>query len=265
MIPISLRLKSLAVGTALEAPAKHLRWVFGLKQRIRHPELWEIYLEERRLVSVLKKVLREDNACAVDVGCHIGSFLSLLFTLAPRGRHIAFEPSAAKSEILRRRFPLATIYSSAVSDRSGNAVFYEDSRRPGYSRLQQKGEAPARHKDSYEVETCRLDDHLIEAERLDLIKLDIEGGELAALRGATGVMQKFRPTIIFECGAEYGLPPSYRRQLFDFITTALNCDIYSFADFLFDKPPIGFNEFEKSGLYPFRAFNFVAVPRAKQI
>jgi hypothetical protein len=92
--------------------------------------------------------------------------------------------------------------------------------------------------------------------------MDIEGGELAALRGATKVIGKWRPSIIFECGPEHTLnaQKSSRKELYDFITISLGYEIFSFGDFVFDKGPTTFHEFRKSGIYPFRAFNFVALP-----
>ena len=135
MVSPSIYLKSLMVGTALENPAKYLRWLLGAKQRFQHPELWELYLEERRLPQVLQRVLTE-SSCAVDVGCHIGSFLSLLIESAPKGRHIAFEPSPKRCELLKSNFPAVTIYDCAVSDKAGTALFQEDGSQPGYSHLQ---------------------------------------------------------------------------------------------------------------------------------
>jgi FkbM family methyltransferase len=40
---------------------------------------------------------------------------------------------------------------------------------------------------------------------VELIKLDIEGGELAALRGAQQIIAKHKPALIFECGPEPAL------------------------------------------------------------
>jgi hypothetical protein len=49
--------------------------------------------------------------------------------------------------------------------------------------------------------------------------------------------------------------------LFDHITGVMNYDVFTFGDFLHDKGPLGFDEFRKCGIYPFRAFNFVALPQ----
>ena len=38
-------------------------------------------------------------------------------------------------------------------------------------------------------------------------------------------------------------------------------DIFCFGDFLFNKGNMAFDEFRKCGLYPFRAFNFISLPK----
>ena len=93
---------------------------------------------------------------------------------------------------------------------------------------------------------------------MDLLKLDIEGGKLAALKGATAILNRWHPSILFECGSEYAPNKPSRRDLFDFLADQ-GYRIYSFGDFLFDKGPMGFDEFQRCGLYPFRAFNFIAL------
>src|SRR5581483_8317361 len=94
--PRLLFLKSLIVGTVFERSARFTVWLLESGHRYRHPELWDLYLEERRMKQLLQRVLRTDS-CAVDVGCHIGSFLASVIKLAPRGRHVAFEASTIKA------------------------------------------------------------------------------------------------------------------------------------------------------------------------
>lgn len=262
MISPVLYFKAKIVGTPFEIPAQKLRWFLGARERLKHPELWELYLEERRLPLVLQRVLSRDS-CGIDVGCHIGSFLSLLKRSAPDGRHVAFEPSATKAKLLKRHFPTTEIHTLAISDVNGRAFFQENYSQPGYSQLQGEKKSMAAGVISYEVEVRRLDDMLIGKDRIDLIKLDIEGTELAALRGACRVIKQFRPVLIFECGSEYGMAEktSSRRELYDCLTDDLGYVILTFSDFLFDKGSMTFDEFRKCGLYPFRAFNFVALPQ----
>jgi FkbM family methyltransferase len=251
-------LKAFIVGTPLEAAALRLRWLLSFPQRYRHPELWGIYLEEAHLPQVLRKLLKPDS-CAVDVGAHIGSFTSLLLQTSPNGRHVAVEASPSKGAWLRKRFPGVDVRSVAVSDSDGTAMFQEDIRLSGFSRL--SAETTNDHCISYNVETRRLDS-ILSGREVDLIKIDVEGLELSVLHGATETIKRCRPPIIFECGAEYALRDQgvSRRALYDFLTRELNYSISTFADFIFDKGGMEFDEFRRCGLYPFLAFNFVGLP-----
>jgi FkbM family methyltransferase len=252
-VSITLRLKSAIVGSAIEGLAQQLRCISQLPHRRKHPELWEIYLEEKRLPVVLGRLLKPASN-AVDIGCHIGSFLTLLNIFAPDGRHIAIEPSKSKAKWLRRKFPITDFRNIAVGDKPGRATFEENLRHPGYSKLLGNGEKTANL--YYEVEVCRLDDIL--TNQVDLLKLDIEGGELSALKGAIGVLRKWHPTILFECGSEHLVGRPSRRDLYDLLI-GQGYRIYTFGDFLFEKGPMEYDEFRRCGLYPFRAFNFIAL------
>ena len=258
---IELLLKSRLVGTPAERFGKRLRWLLGAGHRLRHPELWELYLEELRLPLILRKLLT-DSSCGVDVGSHLGSFLSLLTTIAPNGRHIAFEPIISKSNSIKKRFPQAEVFSFAVGREAGSARFEEDLAQSGYSGLQQRPRSSAQIS-AYDVKTCTLDDILSDKGRIDLIKLDVEGGELAALEGARRIIQAWHPSLIFECGSEYFLHANKldRRHLYDLIVDEFDYDIFCFGDFLFNKGNMAFDEFRKCGLYPFRAFNFIGLPK----
>ena len=252
--------KAFLVGTAFEATALRLRWLLNFPQRYRHPELWGIYLDEELLPRVLQRLLKH-NSNAVDVGAHIGSFTSLLLQTSPDGKHIAIEASPSKAAWLKKRFPGVDVRSVAISDTNGTATFQEDIKFSGFSRLSAK--ASNDHCISYSVETRRLDD-LLNGRDVDLIKIDVEGLELSVLRGATETIKKCRPPIIFECGSEYALRDQgiSRRELYNYLTQELNYSICTFADFLFDKGAMEFDEFRRCGLYPFVAFNFIAVPAA---
>jgi FkbM family methyltransferase len=251
-------IKAFIVGSRLEAPALRLRWLLNFPQRYRHPELWGLYLEETQLPRVLRKLLKP-NSNAVDVGAHIGSFTSLLLQVSPKGKHVAIEASPSKAAWLRKHFDGVDVRSVAVSDSNGTATFQEDMQLPGFSRL--AAESANDHCISYTVETRRLDS-ILSGHDPDLIKIDVEGLELSVLRGATETIKRCRPAIVFECGAEYALRDQgiSRRELFDFLTRDLNYSISTFADFLFDKGGMEFDEFRRCGLYPFQAFNFVAIP-----
>jgi FkbM family methyltransferase len=258
---VLLYLKSLLIGSPLEEFAVNIRWFIGLGAREATPDLWEVYLEPRRLPLILNRLLKSDSN-GVDVGSHLGSFLSLLQKISPDGRHTAIEAVPAKATLLASKFPNVTIIPVAVGDTAGVAVFEENLREPGCSHL--RDQRSAGHSSRFfDVEVRRLDDVL--QKRVDFLKLDILGAELAALRGARATIERWRPPILFECGSEHDmvLAGLNRQELFDFVTTDLGYDLYSFTDFLFDKGKMTVDEFRKSGIYPFRSFNYLALPKGQ--
>jgi hypothetical protein len=93
----------------------------------------------------------------------------------------------------------------------------------------------------------------------DLVKLDIEGAELAALRGGMEFFGAQQPAIVFECGAAANIGLD-RSALFEHLLIKMRYNVFAFGDFLYAKGPLSADEFRKCGIYPFRAFNFLALP-----
>ena len=251
----TLLLKAMLVASPFEDVAKGIQSALSFRYRREHPELNELFLEEKLLPKVLARLLTE-RANVVDVGCHIGSFLSLAMRLSPLGRHTAIEASPTKAAWLARKFPVVRVEQAAISDQVGTAIFEENIAKPGFSRLQ-SNEPSADPVHQYEVAVTTLD--ALNLGPVSLIKIDIEGNELAALRGGVDFIRTHQPKIIFECGADANAGLD-RRALFDFIASDLGYRIFTFSEFLFDKGALSFDEFRKCGMYPFRAFNFIAVP-----
>lgn len=252
---IALQIKSLFVRSPLEGVAKNIQWMLSARNRINHPEMSEIYQEERLLPVVLDRLLTQSSN-VLDVGCHIGSFLSMVSRKCPDGRHTAIEASPVKAARLARKFPSVRIEAVAVSDREGSAIFEENLRNPGFSRLA-NGHSSNDPVELYEVRLTTLDS--LDLGKIDLMKIDIEGAEMSALKGGKTILAANRPKIIFECGTAYeaGLD---RFALYDHFTEEMDYQVFSFSDFLYDKGPLGRDEFRKCGIYPFRAFNFIALP-----
>ena len=72
------------IGTPLQRPAEWLRYMRGARFRREHPELTEWFLEGGRADEYVRRVVAHDTD-AIDIGCHIGSFLQTIVTLAPHG------------------------------------------------------------------------------------------------------------------------------------------------------------------------------------
>ncbi len=250
------RVKSRLVRTPLEHPLKALRTVWGLRQLWAQPELHAIYTEGIVIDRVVRRIIEADSCC-VDVGCHIGSTLSEMLRLAPRGRHAAFEPIASKAEWLRRRFPEVEVFEVALAGQEGTAKFFINTKLTGFSGLQRHGD-DGEHQE-VEVRTARLDE-ILAGRRVDFIKLDVEGGELGVLEGATGILERHRPRILLECTASslaaHDVAPT---QMFEWLA-AHGYGLWKPADYLARGEPLDLQRFVTSITYPFQAFNFFAEP-----
>lgn len=255
-----LFLKSALVGSPAEGLAKMIAKLLSLPHRLKYPEMREVFIEEDLLPKILNRLLTSSSN-VVDVGCHVGSFLSLVKRIAKSGHHIAIEASPEKAKWLRRKFRDVEVLQVAVADYEGIAVFEDNQHRPGFSRLQ-NGRPSDSDVTNYNVTVSTLDSALEKATSIELIKIDIEGNELAALKGGQKSFERCRPAMIFECGSQDALERLGvdRRELYDFITLTMKYEIFTFTDFLFEKGKLSFEEFRKCGTYPFRAFNFVALP-----
>ena len=158
---------------------------------------------------VCAAALRPDSSC-IDIGANVGTFLALFTALAPEGRHVAFEPVPALRADLARRFPGVEVRGEALSDHSGEATFHIHRELPSRSSLRDIGYGTG-EAEEITVPVRTLDATLPDGFAPALIKLDVEGAELAVLRGARATLAAHRPLVLFEYQARtarhYGAEP----------------------------------------------------------
>jgi FkbM family methyltransferase len=129
-----------------------------------------------------------------DVGANIGWFALLAArAVGPSGNVTAFEPSPSNAAQIKanasRNGLRLTVVGAAVSDVIGWAQFDDRSSLTG--RLSETGQSV--------VPTVTLDDWAARHEAPSLLKLDVEGAEIAALTGARRLLAESRPVILCEC------------------------------------------------------------------
>lgn len=159
---------------------------------------------DRMTIRIAARTLSNGGA-AVDVGAHQGDILKALVKMSP-GPHWAFEPLPAFATRLRKRFPSVTVVQAALSDYRGTAEFRFLPGAAAYSSLHVRPQIEADQPvQSLSVQVCRLDDCIPEDVQVAFLKIDVEGAEAAVLRGATQLMRRCQPVVVFEC-ASAGLP-----------------------------------------------------------
>ena len=199
---------------------------------------------DRLTEKIIKKVCNKRAAC-IDVGANEGKILSMFVKHCPFGRHYAFEPIPHLYFSLKRKYGSAvTIYKLALSNHTGESNFNFVLTDPAYSGLKKRDYDKPEKDEMIQVETAKLDDIINPDQPIQLIKLDIEGGEYNALSGAVNLLRKHHPTILFEFGkpgaAAYNISTA---MMFDFFNEH-QYKIYTMPHFLQQKNPLTLLQFE---------------------
>lgn len=139
-----------------------------------------------------------------DVGANVGFFTVLAANLVGEtGRVYAFEPSPENVKSIRHNIQLngfnqVEVWQNAVAKDNGKGTLLMTD-YPGGHTLS-TFERPAQVKAEIEVEIVSIDT-LIEQGKLqppNLVKIDVEGAEIAVLEGMQKSLRRDRPTLIYE-------------------------------------------------------------------
>ena len=158
------------------------------------------------IVIAMRRYLRTGSTF-VDVGANVGYFSAIGADLVgSSGSVIAFEPVAryvghlTRLKSLNPEFDIR-VRPVAVGDAQGMVqIFVNQDDNIGANSLVR--EAVPRPADPVEVEVVRLEDSL--ATRVDLIKIDVEGFEIPALRGLGDCLPAIgKPPILCEFNARH--------------------------------------------------------------
>lgn len=151
-----------------------------------------IYEEDN--VRFLRSLARSGDVC-IDAGANIGYLTSVLAaSIGPTGRVFAFEPSRSCLRALEflDEVPNVEVLPDALGAAGGVVAFFDTERAitKGYAFVADLRDDPG-DAIRYDVMMRSLDDFCTERSisHVRLLKLDIEGSELAALRGAAGLLQ----------------------------------------------------------------------------
>jgi len=199
----------------------------------------------------------------VDVGAYHGIFsLVAAQKIGSEGRIIAFEPSERE----RRRFDLHMRWNGvrgvvlepfAVS--SGNEPLEFFTVASGFTTMNSLKKPPIDHPvREITVEAISLDEYFKKHDvtRLDVMKIDVEGGEIEAFRGAAHMLRSLRPLVI--CEVLDWVARSWGHAARDVITFLQEFG-YEWFDFRDDGT---ISRHQPLGEYP-DARNYLAVPREK--
>lgn len=202
---------------------------------------------DRLTYKILKKVLNANSNC-IDVGCHKGEILNDFIHFAPKGKHFAFEPIPYMYENLKKKFEgKAQIFPFALSNEKGESTFQIVKNAPAYSGLRNRRYNDIKNPEieQIKVETNKLDDIISNETKIDLIKIDVEGGEFDVIRGGIELIKRDKPVIIFECGVGssdfYGVSS---KDFYNLITEEISLNIHTLQSFVDNDKSLTEKEFE---------------------
>lgn len=170
----------------LDAPA-------FLSRRYRGYKCWRWGERELRLVPALC----DSGKCSIDVGAHCGMYT---YFMGRASLHcLAFEPNSRLHAKLRAQAVNTTMYTYALSDH----CFATELRIPQEEGCLRQGFATMEPENHLTTETV---DDPIDVRTLDsfnltgvgFVKIDVEGHELAVLRGAVDTLKESRPRLLIE-------------------------------------------------------------------
>ncbi len=181
--------------------------VGGIKYRLDLNEMIDsaIYYEgcfEPSVTSIIKKYVKK-GMYVFDIGANVGCHaLPLSKLVGEKGKIFAFEPmsrafSKLKQNVGLNDFKNIVLEKIALSDinRKEDSIHFRSSWPKDSIEVDKQ-------KEKEEVEFLKLDDYvdINKIQKINFIKLDVDGYECKVIRGGTNVLKKFRPMIIAEFG-----------------------------------------------------------------
>lgn len=169
------------------------------------PELAIYHVHEPITTKLIQGFVNEGDV-VLDIGANIGYYSLLLSRLVgDDGLVIAVEPDPMNMDLLKLNLRINRIANvqtvhAAISDCEATALLFLSNRANWHS-LKPTSHATGR---TIEVRTTTIDALVSKmAVHVALIRMDIEGHEWQALRGAAQTLQRYKPHLVIEVHAAY--------------------------------------------------------------
>jgi FkbM family methyltransferase len=171
------------------------RWFWRRKYRI----LQQLGKSQSELRLV--RSLCDPDRVSLDIGADVGEFAIAM--LGSSRSVIAFEPRPTQASSLAAMFgavgAAVRVEAVAVSDEPGVTTMRVLESAPGRSTIDSHNtlnDADSGRVSTIDVPVVRLDD--LRLDQVGFVKIDVEGHELAVLRGAADTLKRNRPTLFIE-------------------------------------------------------------------
>lgn len=159
--------------------------------------------EDRRILSLLAATRQTDFNVIYDIGGSNGGWARAALSVFPQAGIHCFEPAWAISDFydekrdgFLRDFPAAQLHAFAIGDHEGEIEFHFTPDGVSSTTLEWAAAATLATTKKVPVRTIDSIVRNGDAPQPDLIKMDIQGGELNALRGAVETLPKAKALFL---------------------------------------------------------------------
>lgn len=223
----------------VETAFGHLMLIDGADTSIA-PHLIRDGLFDRDVTLALDALVQPGMVC-LDVGANFGTYsLIAADNIGPEGRLVAVEPSERLSDLLFENLAMngfaerCDVLRCAAGPEATTVTLHEFSKRRGGNTLLSHVAEIARTRFGETITTsevpCRTIDEIVASlalDRVDLIKIDVEGYEREVLNGARTVFDSFRPRLFIEWhNAFFEGQPDTPRALYRLLYEHLNYTLH---------------------------------------
>ena len=154
-----------------------------------------------KLTKLVQAIPSVESPVILDVGANCGLFSALAAQRFPSARIYAFEPAPDLSILAKENLKDhgCTVVQKAVADKTGKStLFINKKSQQTNSIIRDAVAAVGEVSGEHEVETISLDDFVrIEGiDKIDVLKIDVQGAESAVLAGAVETLKKTHALIV---------------------------------------------------------------------
>ncbi len=199
--------------------------------------------------KIIFQMLKRSSNC-IDIGCHKGEILDLMIAGAPEGIKFAFEPIPELHAQLLDKYksdPGVRVFDIALYDSKGTTNFQHVLNAPAYSGIKKRRyDGLNTEIEQIKVKTDLLDNIIPAEQKIDLIKIDVEGAEFHVMKGGKETICSNKPVIIFEFGlGAADFYDSKPHELFNFLCTECGMKISTLKAFISHAPALREEEFKR--------------------
>lgn len=214
------------LGKHLKFSRHGIKYIFSISRLSMNMFADKNYI--KRDIDLMNLYINEGET-VIDVGANIGTWsLYASKLVGSKGQILCFEPHPLHFNILERNIKLnnfknLSVYNVGLSNEVSNLYFSNNLDTMNHILLEKSA-------DSIVINVNKLDDYTFDLNKIDLLKIDIEGYELFCLQGGINTLKKTRK-IIFESSSSLTSKFGYSNSEVIKLLSTLNFSVYKTDDF----------------------------------